>query len=132
MVGLLRYVLAGCLTLALTAGGVPSVRAAVAGPSQPSIHAHADTAASMMHHEATSDMKRTGMHARHGAQAPAEKSVDPCKDMKCCTMCATAYIEPLSRIAMPTRVALAVRYDLANVSLTEAPVLLDPGIPIAA
>lgn len=71
-----------------------------------------------------------GVHMHADSQLPAEKSVDSCKDMKCCTMCAAAYVEPLSRSLMPVRVAFAVRYHVAAVSLAEAPVRLTLGIPI--
>jgi hypothetical protein len=129
MIGALRYILAGCLTLALMAGGVSSIRVAAAAPVQQAVHvhAHADTHAAVSQHDAAH-----AMHMHSGSHLPAEKSADSCKDMTCCTMCAAAYVEPVSRILTPVRMAFAVRYGDRKTWLADAAIFLDPGIPIAS
>jgi len=128
MTGLLRYVLAGCLTLALIASGVPHIGVASAAPARQAVHMHAHAGTPAV---AQNDaMPETHMHP--GSRAPAEKSVDHCKDMKCCAMCAAVYVEPMSRALAPARTVLAVRYSDRATSLADAVIFLDPGIPIAA
>ncbi|GAA3848439.1 hypothetical protein AFIC_000840 [[Pseudomonas] carboxydohydrogena] len=127
MIGLLRYILAGCLVLALIASGVPHIRVAAAAPVQQAVHMHADAHASAAQHDAM-----PAMHMHSESRAPAEKSADSCKDMKCCAMCATAYVEPVSRALTPARIALAVRYGERETRLADAAIFPDPRIPIAA
>lgn len=129
MIGALRYVLAGCLTLALIAGGVPSIRVAAAAPVQQAVHvhAHSDTHAAVSQHDAM-----PAMHMHSESRIPAEKSAASCKDMKCCTMCAVAYVVPVSRILTPVRMAFAVCYSDRQIWLADAAIFLDPRIPIAS
>lgn len=129
MIGALRYILAGCLTLALIASGVPSVRMVSAAPVQQAVHVHdhGDMHDAVLQHDA---MPAMPMHAE--SRMPAKKSADSCKDMTCCTMCAMAYVEPMSRTFMPVRVALAVCYADRKTWLAAEAIFLDPGIPIAS
>jgi len=78
-----------------------------------------------MHHQMqqqASDSQRDAM--------PAKKAHDLCKGLKCCSMCATAYVEPSLRNLNIERVSFAVRYDGLVIAQSQAMTFVDPGIPI--
>lgn len=138
----IRYILAFFLTTALIVGGAPFAHAMpvhtmpvhvlpahATPPVAPAVQeAHRHDAGHAMHHwvqnEAAPDMQGDGTE-------PGRTVNDLCKGLKCCSMCATAYVEPSQRHLSVDRISLAVRYDMVVVAHPQAMTFVDPGIPIA-
>lgn len=124
-----RSILAFCLTLALTVSGVPFAHAM---PVQAAVHdaqARGHETGHAMHHqmqrEASADHRNDV-----SPDAPVTRD-DLCKDQKCCSMCATAYVAPVLRNLHVERLTFAVRYRALHAFRREAMTFIDPGIPIA-
>jgi len=123
MRALARQVLAFCLTIALIAGGVPFAHAMPVPAAQDmQMHQHDGHA---MHHHMQSEAGDSQRDA-----APGKTTHDLCKGLKCCSMCATAYVAPSLRDVNVERVFFAVRYDARVIAPSEAMTCVDPGIPI--
>lgn len=121
-----RHILAFCLTVALIAGGVPFAHAmpVLAAPvvQDTQMHRHAGHA---MHHQVQHEAGDSQRDA-----APGKTANDLCKGLKCCSMCATAYVAPSLRSMNVERVAFAVRYGATVIVQSQAMTFIDPGIPI--
>lgn len=78
-----------------------------------------------MQHEASTDSEGGVMPAAPG------NSSDLCKGLKCCSMCAAAYVAPMLRKLDVERLSFAVRYEALIAVCREAVSFIDPGIPIA-
>lgn len=128
-----RHVLAFSLTLALIVGGVPFAHAmAHAMPdAAPATSAHRHDAADDGHamHHGTQQQASADIQSDPGPSAPA-KTDDLCKGPKCCSMCATAYVTPLSRDLNADRAFFAVRYGMPVGARPQGMTFIDPGIPI--
>jgi len=130
---LARHILAACLTIALIVGGVPFAHAMPA--SSPAVAAvqeagtHRLDAGHAMHHQ----MQHEASADNEGGVMPAApgNSGDLCKGLKCCSMCATAYVAPVLRGLNVERLSFAVRYETLTAIHREAVTFIDPGIPIA-
>lgn len=123
-----RYILAFCLTIALIVGGVPFAHAmpVPAAPAVQDTHMHQHDAAHAMHHQ----MQHEVAGNSHSNAVPGKTSNDLCKGLKCCSMCATAYVEPSLRAMNVERVSFAVRYGTPVIAQSQAMTFVDPGIPI--
>jgi hypothetical protein len=127
----IRHILAFFLTVALIVGGAPFAHATPV-PATPPVasvvqEAHRHDAGHAMHHwvqnEAATNMQGDGTD-------PVKTVNDLCKGLKCCSMCAIAYVEPSLRDLNVDRISLAVRYDTVVVAHPQAMTFVDPGIPI--
>lgn len=130
---LARHILAACLTIALIVGGVPFAHAMpMASPvaaSAQGTQLHGHEAGHAMHHQM---QHKLSAESEDGALPAAPgNSDDLCKGLKCCNMCAAAYVAPMSRKLDVERLSFAVRYEPADVVRPQAVTFIDPGIPIA-
>jgi hypothetical protein len=125
-----RHILAFFLTISLIVGGLPFAHAMPS--TAPSVSAVGDAprhdAGHTMHHQM---QNQVNADTQRDDVVPGKTVNDFCKGLKCCSMCATAYIEPSLRQLDIDRLLFAVRYDLPVTVRPQAVTFVDPGIPIA-
>jgi hypothetical protein len=121
-----RHILAFCLTIALISGGMPFAHA-MRGPAMLDAQTHWHDAGHAMHHQVQHDVASD----HQSETAPGKTARDLCKGLKCCSMCATAYVAPVFRDMTIERVAFTVRYGMPVIAWSQAMTFIDPGIPIA-
>lgn len=139
MHAMVRHVLAFSLTLALIVGGVPFAHSmahampdaapAVAAVQETSAHRHDAAGDGHAMHHGTQQQASADMQSDPEPSAPA-KTDDLCTGPKCCSMCATAYVTPLSRDLNADRAFFAVRYGVLVGAHPQGMTFIDPGIPI--
>lgn len=125
-----RHILAFFLTIGLIVGGLPLAHAMPSAVhTAPAAHdAGWHDASHAMHHQM---QKEAAADTQRDDTAPGKTVNDLCKGLKCCSMCATAYIEPLLRQPGVDRLVFAVRYCSPVTLHPQAITFVDPGIPIA-
>lgn len=128
-----RLILAFLLTVALTFGGVPMAHALPASvpvpPAAHAIHTHGADTGHAMHHQMQNETVAT-VQKGTVPDKPGNTVADLCKGLKCCSMCATAYVMPSLRNLNVDRVFLAVDYAMLVIAHTQTVTFIDPGIPI--
>ena len=125
----LRRILVFVVVIALVAAGMPLAQAASCAPAaQPTAAGHhRDAAASLGHRHRDATQGQTHSH-RHDRNKLA---FDSCKCLNC-ALCTTPVIAVPLRDVTPERRAVAACYRRVADAIANAPISVDPGIPIAA
>lgn len=125
-----RHVLSFLLAIALIASG---------GPFAHALPSHAIDAVTTHEHIAEAGCDHMMHMAVHHEDVVAGQgytytsdpgATDILKDPKCCSMCATAYVEPSLRDLHVALVSFAVRYDVRPSVRLSNLTFVDPEIPI--